>query len=126
MATDDRPVSSFTNCEQGVFALHRQAFQLGQGNLRLIVPRPAKSQDVLGRLDRRVVKQTLVDTPDLEDRQGTEAELAGSGWAPTREFDLEHLEGVQQVQDGAVIDRDRWLDVSFQLVLAVRPSRNGN
>ena len=72
-----------------------------------MVPRSIQPQHGLGRLDRRVVEQPLIDVPDLEDRQGTEAELAGRGWSPARQPDLEHLEGFQQVQHGAVIDRDR-------------------
>ena len=44
---------------------------------------------------------------DLEDRQSTEAELARRGWSPAWQLDLEHLKGFQQVQHGAVIDRDR-------------------
>ena len=40
-------------------------------------PGPVQPQHRLGRLDRRVVEQALVDVPDLEDRQGSEADLLG-------------------------------------------------
>ena len=60
-------------CQQLVLALRRQGFELGQGHLGLMVPRSAQPEHGLGRLDRRVVEQTLIDVPDLEDRQGTKA-----------------------------------------------------
>ena len=39
--------------------------------------------------------------------QRPEAELAGRGRSPARQPDLEHLEGFEQVQHRAVVDRQR-------------------
>ena len=107
VATDDRPVSSFTNASSSSSPFAARASSFGQGHLGLVVPWSVQPQHGLGRLDRRVVEQTLVDVADLEDRQGPEAELAGRRRSAARQLHLEHLEGFQQVQDGAVIDRDR-------------------
>jgi len=44
---------------------------------------------------------------DLLDVQCPEAEASGFGRPATGNLDVEDLEGFQQVQDGAVIDRQR-------------------
>jgi hypothetical protein len=54
-----------------------------------------------------MVQQALVDVADLFDVQGAEGEAAGFGGATARDLHLEELEGLQEVEHGAVMDRQR-------------------
>ncbi len=54
-----------------------------------------------------MVEQAFVHVPDLLDVQGAEAEPARLGRAAARHPDLQHLQRVQQVQHGAIVDRQR-------------------
>ena len=54
--------------QQLVLAFRRQGFEPGQGHFGLVVPWSIQPQHGLGSLYRRVVEQTFVDVPDLEDR----------------------------------------------------------
>ena len=54
-----------------------------------------------------MVEQALVDVADLLDVQGAEGEAARLGWAAARHFHLQDLQRFEQVQHGAVVDRQR-------------------
>src|SRR5437762_13495710 len=52
-----------------------------------------------------MVEQALVDVPDLLDIQGAKREAPPLGWASSRHFHLQELQGFQQMQHGPVVDR---------------------
>ncbi|WP_205704007.1 hypothetical protein [Candidatus Chloroploca sp. Khr17] len=55
-----------------------------------------------------MIKQTLVDVADLLDVEGTEGEPPRLGGAAARNFHPQDLECLEQVEDGAVVDR-QWV-----------------
>lgn len=57
--------------------------------------------------DGGVVEQALVDVADLLDVQGPVRQPLGLGRAGAAALAAQHLEGVEQVQDGPVVDRYR-------------------
>src|SRR3989442_12544411 len=68
---------------------------------------PKRPSTDFGGTTGGVIAQTLVDVADLLDVQGAEGETALLGRSATRHFDLQELQGFEQVQHGAVVDQER-------------------
>ena len=84
-----------------------QFLQFGQGDLGFLILGSHKAQHGFCGPLGRMVEQALVDVADLFDVQGTETQPPRFSRPTARNFDLQGLEGFQQMQDGAVVDGQR-------------------
>ena len=116
--------------DQVRLALGGQPLQFGEGDLGFLAFGAQQSDHGLGGALGGVVKEALIDMADLLDAQPLEAQPDGR---ISLAFALQVLQGAQQVQHCAVVDRQRRgrllppvIDLPPLLIdLLGRPSRKG-